>query len=101
MNAENEMNDAYEEPTVPQYQIQLENLDFKLKKLKANFFLLEQEHTRKEIRIKSKLESAKKDLEKPLKDLEKARNNDSSLKEEEANKLNAELNLIEKKKGRK
>ena len=98
MNAENEANEPYEEPTVPQYQIQLENLDFELKKLKANFFLLEQEHTRKEIRIKSKLESAKKTLEKPLKDLEKARNNDSSLKDEEANKLNAKLDLIEKKK---
>ena len=98
MNAENEANEPYEEPTVPQYQIQLENLDFELKKLKANFFLLEQEHTRKEIRIKSKLESAKKALEKPLKDLEKARNNDSSLKDEEANKLNAKLDLIEKKK---
>ena len=98
MNAENEANEPYEEPTVPQYQIQLENLDFELKKLKANFFLLEQEHIRKEIRIKSKLESAKKTLEKPLKDLEKARNNDSSLKDEEANKLNAKLDLIEKKK---
>ena len=98
MNAENEANEPYEEPSVPQYQIQLENLDFELKKLKANFFLLEQEHIRKEIRIKSKLESAKKTLEKPLKDLEKARNNDSSLKDEEANKLNAKLDLIEKKK---
>ena len=32
MNAENEANEPYEEPTFPQYQIQLENLDFELKK---------------------------------------------------------------------
>ena len=98
MNAENEANEPYEEPTVPQYQIQLENLDYELKKLKANLFLLEQEHSRKETRIKSKIDSAKKALEKPLRDLEKAKNNDSSLKGEETNKLKEELNSIAKKK---
>ena len=97
MNAENEANEPYEEPSVPQYQIQLENLDFELKKLKANLFILEQEHSRKQIRIKSKLESAKKALEKPLQDLEKVKNNDSSVKGEETNKLNEQLNLIEQK----
>ena len=97
MNAENEVNEPYEEPSVPQYQIQLENLDFELKKLKANLFILEQEHSRKQIRIKSKLESAKKALEKPLQDLEKVKNNDSSVKGEETNKLNEQLNLIEQK----
>ena len=73
MNTENEASEPYKEPTVPQYQIQLENLDFELKKLKVNFFLLEQEHPSKEIRIKSILESAKKALEKPFKDLGKAK----------------------------
>ena len=98
MSTENEASEPYEEPTVPQYQIQLENLDYELKKLKANLFILEQEHSRKEIRIKSKIDSAKKALEKPLRDLEKAKNNDSSLKGEETNKLKEELNLIAKKK---
>ena len=98
MSTENEASEPYEEPTVPQYQIQLENLDYELKKLKANLFLLEQEHSRKETRIKSKIDSAKKALEKPLRDLEKAKNNDSSLKGEETNKLKEELNLIAKKK---
>ena len=98
MSTENEASEPNEEPTVPQYQIQLENLDYELKKLKANLFLLEQEHSRKETRIKSKIDSAKKALEKPLRDLEKAKNNDSSLKGEETNKLKEELNLIAKKK---
>ena len=98
MSTENEATEQYEEPTVPQYQIQLENLDYELKKLKANLFLLEQEHSRKETRIKSKIDSAKKALEKPLRDLEKAKNNDSSLKGEETNKLKEELNSIAKKK---
>ena len=98
MSTENEASEPYEEPTVPQYQIQLENLDYELKKLKANLFLLEEEHSGKEIRIKSKIDSAKKALEKPLRDLEKAKNNDSSLKGEETNKLKEELNLIAKKK---
>ena len=98
MSTEIEATEQYEEPTVPQYQIQLENLDYELKKLKANLFLLEQEHSRKETRIKSKIDSAKKALEKPLRDLEKAKNNDSSLKGEETNKLKEELNLIAKKK---
>ena len=98
MNAENETNEQYDEPSVPQYQIQLENLDFELKKLKSNLFILEQEHSRKQIRIKSKLESAKRALEKPLQDLEKVKNKDSSLKNENSGKLNEELKLIQKKK---
>ena len=98
MNAENEMNEPYEEPTVPQYQIQLENLDFELKKLKASLFILEQEHSRRQIRIKSKLDSAKRALEKPLQDLEKAKNNDFSAKGDQTDRLNGELSTIEKKK---
>ena len=80
---ENEANEVYEEPTVPQYQIQLENLDFEVKKLKNNLFILEQEHTREKIRINSKLDSAKRALEKPLKDLEKSKNNDDNMKGED------------------
>ena len=100
MNAENEITEAYEEPTVPQYQRQLENLDFELKKLKGTLFILEQEHSRKQIRIKSKIESAKKALEKPLQDIEKAKNNDSSIKGEETHKLNTELKEVEKNKSK-
>ena len=100
MNAENEITEAYEEPTVPQYQRQLENLDFELKKLKGTLFILEQEHSRKQIRIKSKIESAKKALEKPLQDIEKAKNNDSSIKGEEIHKLNTELKEVEKNKSK-
>ena len=40
MNADNEQSERYDEPTVPQYQIQLENLDYELKKLKGNLFIL-------------------------------------------------------------
>ena len=94
---ENEANEVYEEPTVPQYQIQLENLDFEVKKLKSNLFILEQEHTREKIRINSKLDSAKRALEKPLKDLEKSKNNDDNMKGEEINKINKEVDLIVKK----
>ena len=100
MNTENEASEPYEEPTVPQYQRQLENLDFELKKLKGALFILEQEHSRKQIKIKSKIESAKKALEKPLKDLEKAKNNDSSLKGEATQKLSEELKEIETKKSK-
>ena len=94
---ENEANEVYEEPTVPQYQIQLENLDFEVKKLKSNLFILEQEHTSEKIRINSKLDSAKRALEKPLKDLEKSKNNDDNMKGEEINKINKEVDLIVKK----
>ena len=97
MNSE-EVNEVYEEPSVPQYQIQLENLDFELKKLRSNLFILEQEHTREKIRINSKLDSAKRALEKPLKDLEKAKNNDFNTKGEEVNKINQEVDLIMEKK---
>ena len=100
MNAENEVTEPYEEPSVPQYQRQLEDLDFELKKLKGALFILEQEHSRKQIQIKSKIESAQKALEKPLQDIEKAKNNDSTLKGDETQKLNQELNEIEKKKSK-
>ena len=98
MNAENEANEPYEELTVPQYQIQLENLDFELKKLKGELFILEQKHSRNQIIIKSKLESAKRALEKPLQDLEKANQKDSPLKEEETHKINQEIKDVEQKK---
>ena len=98
MNAENEASEPYEEPTVPQYQIQLENLDFELKKLKASLFILEQEHSRRQIRIKSKLDSAKRALEKPLQDLEKEKNND--LKDSETVSLNNNDNLLQQNKKR-
>ena len=96
-NTDNDTNEVYDEPSVPQYQIQLENLDFEVKKLKGNLFILEQEHTREIIRINSKLDSAKRALEKPLKDLEKAKNNDYNAKDEEVNKINEEVNKIVKK----
>ena len=80
MNGENEQSERYEELTVPQYQIQLENLDFELKRLRGDLFLLEQQHTRDEIKINSKLESAKIALEKPLKDLEKAQSKQKNQK---------------------
>ena len=97
MNTENEANEMYDEPSVPQYQIQLENLDFEIKKLKSNLFILEQEHTREKIRINSKLDSAKRALEKPLKDLEKAKDKDYNLKGEEVNEINKEVDIIIKK----
>ena len=100
MNAENEITEPYEEPSVPQYQRQLEELDFELKKLKGTLFILEQEHSRKQIQIKSKIESAKKALEKPLQDKERAKNNDSTLKSKETQKLNQELKEIENKKSK-
>ena len=98
MSAENEITEQYEEPSVPQYQIQLENLDFELKKLKANLFILEQEHSRKQVLIQSKLDFAKRALEKPLQDLEKTKHSDSSSKGEKTLKMNKELNLIDQKK---
>ena len=88
MNVDTESSERYEEPTVPQYQIQLENLDFEYKKLKGNLFILEQEHTREQVRINSKLESAKRALEKPLKDLQRVQNKINSNKGEEINKIN-------------
>ena len=97
MNAENEASEPYDEATVPQYQIQLENLDFELKKLKGELFILEQKHSRNQILIKSKLESAKRVLENPLQDLEKANHRDSSLEAEETHKINQEINDIEQK----
>ena len=100
MNAENEITEPYEEPSVPQYQRQLEELDFELKKLKGTLFILEQEHSRKQIQIKSKIESAKRALEKPLQDKERAKNNDSTLKGKETQKLNQELKEIENKKSK-
>ena len=98
MNGENEPSERYDEPTVPQYQIQLENLDFELKKLKGNLFILEQEHTREQIRINSKLDSAKRALEKPLKDLHKAQNIVNSDKGKEIDKINEQMKKIESQK---
>ena len=101
MMEDNEQSERYDEPTVPQYQIQLENLDFELKKLKGNLFILEQEHTREQIRINSKLESARRALEKPLKDLQKAQNDVSSSKGKEINKLNEQIKQIDEQKQKK
>ena len=98
MKADNEQSERYDEPTVPQYQIQLENLDYELKKLKGNLFILQQEHTRNQIKINSKLESAKRALEKPLKDLQKAEQVDNSNKGEEIGKINEEITKIKSKK---
>ena len=98
MNGDNDSSERYEEPTIPQYQINLENLDFELKKLKGNLFNLQQENTRNQIRINSKLESAKKALEKPLKDLNKAQNDENSNKGEEIGKINEEIKTIDSKK---
>ena len=98
MDADNDQSERYEEFTVPQYQIQLENLDFEIKKLKGELFILEQEHTRAQIKIKSKLESAKRDLEKPVNDLQKAEKADNSNKGEEIEKINEEIKKIDSKK---
>ena len=98
MNGENEQSERYEEESVPQYQIQLENLDFELKKLKGNLFILEQERTREEIKINSKLESAKRALQKPLKDLEKAQKAANSNKGEEIGKINETIKKLDSQK---
>ena len=99
MNTDNEQSERYDDqPTVPQYQIQLENLDYELKKLKGDLFILQQEHTRNQIKINSKLESAKRALEKPLKDLQKAEQADNSNKDEEIGKINEEIKKIDEKK---
>ena len=98
MNGENEQSERYEELTVPQYQIQLENLDFELKKLKGDLFLLEQQHTQDQIKINSKLESAKRALEKPLKDLEKEQKASNSNKSEEVSKITEEIKKIDSQK---
>ena len=92
---ENEASEINEEPSIPQYQIHLENLDYELKKIKGALFILEQQHTREQIKINSKIESAKKALEKPLKDLEKAQNSANSNKGEEIEKINKEIEKIE------
>ena len=96
MSDENlDSSEIYEELSVPQYQMQLENLDYELKKIKGNLFILEQENTRNQIKINSKIESAKKALEKPLKDLKNAENNDNSNKGEEIGKINEEIQKID------
>ena len=92
---ENEASETNEEPSVPQYQIHLENLDYELKKIKGTLFILEQQHTREQIKINSKIESNKKALEKPLKDLEKTQNSANSNKGEEIEKINKEIEKIE------
>ena len=98
MNGDNDQSERYEELTVPQYQMQLENLDFELKKIKGQLFILQQEHTREQIKINSKLESAKRALEKPSKDLEKAQNIENSNKGEKIGKINEEIKNIDDKK---
>ena len=98
MNGDNDQSERYEELTVPQYQMQLENLDFELKKIKGQLFILQQQHTREQIKINSKLESAKRALEKPSKDLEKAQNIENSNKGEKIGKINEEIKNIDDKK---
>ena len=98
MNGDNDQSERYEELTVPQYQIQLENLDFEVKKLKSDLFILQQVHVREQITINSKLESAKRALEKPLKDLKKAQNKANSNKGEKIGKINEEIKNIDTKK---
>ena len=98
MDSENATTERNDEQTVPQYQIQIENYDFELKQLKGNLFILEQEHAREQMKINSKLESAKRALEKPMKDLEKAQNSKSSNEDEENNKINKEKKKIESQK---
>ncbi len=92
---ENEVSERYEEPSVPQYQIQIEKLDFQVKQLRGNLFILQQEHTREQIKINSKIESAKRALEKPLKDIEAAKNSANSNKGEEVEKINKEIEKVE------
>ena len=91
----NEPTDRDEEPTVPQYQIHIENLDFKLKELKGTLFILEQDHTQAQVKINSKIESAKRALEKPMKDLQNAKNSENSDKNEEIAKANEEIKKID------
>ena len=98
MNGDNEQSERYEEESVPQYQIQLENLDFELKKLKGDLFIKQQIHTREQIKINSKLESAKKVLEKPLRDLEKAQKSFNSNKGDEIGKINEEIKKLDSEK---
>ena len=98
MNGDNEQSERYEEESVPQYQIQLENLDFELKKLKGDLFIKQQIHTREQIKINSKLESAKKALEKPLRDLEKAQKAFNSNKGDEIGKINEEIKKLDSEK---
>ena len=98
MNGDNEQSERYEEESVPQYQIQLENLDFELKKLKGDLFIKQQIHTREQIKINSKLESAKKALEKPLRDLEKAQKSFNSNKGDEIGKINEEIKKLDSEK---
>ena len=90
-----EPTDRDEEPTVPQYQIHIENLDFKLKELKGTLFILEQDHTQAQVKINSKIESAKRALEKPMKDLENAKNCENSDKNEEIEKTNEQIKKID------
>ena len=98
MNGDNEQSERYEEESVPQYQIQLENLDFELKKLKGDLFIKQQIHTREQIKINSKLESGKKALEKPLRDLEKAQKSFNSNKGDEIGKINEEIKKLDSEK---
>ena len=58
-----EVSENYDDYSLPQYQMQIENLDFQLKQLKGDLFILEQDHTQAQVKINSKLESAKRALE--------------------------------------
>lgn len=98
MNADNDASEHYEEPTVIQYQVQLENLDYELKMLKGKLFLLEQEHTREQIRISSKISAAHKALEAPLKELEDAQNNAESSQKGHIQEIKNQIKEIEDKK---
>ena len=94
----NEVSERYDDYSVPQYQMQIENLDFQLKQLKGDLFILEQDHTQAQVKINSKLESAKRALEKPMKDLQKAQNYKNVNKGEEISKIKDQITKIDSEK---
>ncbi len=93
-----EVSENYDDYSVPQYQMQIENLDFQLKQLKGDLFILEQDHTQAQVKINSKLESAKRALEKPMKDLQKAQNYKNMNKGEEISKIKDQITKIDSEK---
>ena len=93
-----EVSENYDDYRVPQYQMQIENLDFQLKQLKGDLFILEQDHTQAQVKINSKLESAKRALEKPMKDLQKAQNYKNMNKGEEISKIKDQITKIDSEK---
>ena len=94
----NDVSERYEDYSVPQYQMHIENLDFQLKQLKGDLFILEQDHTQAQIKINTKLESAKRALEKPMKDLQKAQNCKNVNKGEEISKIKDQITKIDSQK---